>query len=215
MQTQVYLLLDMTGSMQPKKQETIDACNEYIQALQSDPHTSDFVFSLGVFNSNIGLERVVTQQPIQKVQVLSHEQYQPAASTPLFDAIAGAAKDLEQWQGPVLFIIQTDGEENCSRNAKREDIVKLVADNTKAGWQFVYLGCDLDAMKAGAALGVAAGSTMSYAGGQSVSTMARVASETTRYSMRASMPVPDFFDPDADKSKQKLVAEKQRRRRYS
>ena len=199
MQTQVYLLLDMTGSMQSKKQETIDACNEYIQGLQADPHTSDFVFSLGVFNSNIGLERVVTQQPIQKVQILSQEQYQPAAGTPLFDAIAGAAKDLDTWQGPVLLIIQTDGEENCSHNAKRDDIIKLVADKTKAGWQFVYLGCDLDAMKAGAALGIAAGSTMSYAGGQTVGTMRRVSSGTSAYGMNASMPSADFFKPDADK----------------
>ena len=199
MQTQVYLLLDMTGSMLSKKQETIDACNEYIQGLQADPHTSDFVFSLGVFNSNIGLERVVTQQPIQKVQVLSQEQYQPAASTPLFDAIAGAAKDLDTWQGPVLLIIQTDGEENCSHNAKHADIVQLVADKTKAGWQFVYLGCDLDAMKAGAALGISAGSTMSYAGGQSVSTMRGVVTNTAMYASGGSMPTADFFDPDTDK----------------
>ena|SRR3990167_5524711 len=189
----------MTGSMFSKKQETIDACNEYIQGLQADPYTADFLFSLGVFNSNIGLERVVTQQPIQKVQVLSQEQYQPAASTPLFDAIAGAAKDLDTWQGPVLLIIQTDGEENCSRNAKRDDIVQLVADKTKAGWQFVYLGCDLDAMKAGALLGMAAGNTMSYAGGQSVNTMSRVMSGTRAYGMNASTPTPDFFTPDADK----------------
>ena len=57
--TQVFLMLDMTGSMQANKQATIDACNEFVEGLKADPHTKDFIFSLGVFNSNIGLERVV------------------------------------------------------------------------------------------------------------------------------------------------------------
>ena len=63
----------------------------------------------------------------------------------------------------------------------------------------MYLGCDLDAMKAGAALGIAAGSTMSYAGGQSVNAIRQVSEGTRRYTARASTPIPDFFDPEADK----------------
>ena len=53
MTTQVFLMLDMTGSMQANKQATIDACNEFVEGLKADPHTKDFLFSLAVFNSNI------------------------------------------------------------------------------------------------------------------------------------------------------------------
>ena len=54
MTTQVFLLLDMTGSMQADKQATIDACNEFVEGLKADPHTRDLLFSLAVFNSISG-----------------------------------------------------------------------------------------------------------------------------------------------------------------
>ena len=38
----------------------------------------------------------------------------------------------------------------------------MVAEKTAAGWQFVYLGCDIDATQQGREMGIAAGNTMSY-----------------------------------------------------
>ena len=69
---QGYLLLDMTGSKLGNKQATIDACNEYIDSLKADPK-GGFTFSIGVFNTNIGLERVVGPSPIDQVRPFGHE----------------------------------------------------------------------------------------------------------------------------------------------
>ena len=110
MTTQVFLMLDMTGSMQANKQATIDACNEFVEGLKGDPHTRDFIFSLGVFNSNIGLERVVDCVELDRAPKLDHEHYQPAGATPLYDAMWQSMNLLEGHQGQVLFIVQTDGE---------------------------------------------------------------------------------------------------------
>ena len=61
MTTQIFLLLDMTSSMSQNKEGAMDACNEFIEGLGENQQRgieSDAVFTLGVFNSYIGLERV-------------------------------------------------------------------------------------------------------------------------------------------------------------
>ena len=99
MTTQVFLMLDMTSSMQANKQATMDACNEFVEGLKADPHTKDFLFSLAVFNSNIGLERVVDGVQLDRAPKLDHEHYQPTGATPLYDAMWQSMNLLEDHQG--------------------------------------------------------------------------------------------------------------------
>ena len=195
MTTQVFLMLDMTGSMQANKQATIDACNEFVEGLKDDPHTRDFLFSLAVFNSNIGLERVVDGVQLDRAPKLDHEHYQPAGATPLYDAMWQSMNLLEDHQGQVLFIVQTDGEENSSRIATRQQIVDRVAEKTTAGWQFVYLGCDIDAMQQGGELGIAAGNTMSYDRRHTGKAFADMTDAVTRYASGGSKTGAMFFKP--------------------
>ena len=195
MTTQVFLLLDMTGSMQADKQATIDACNEFVEGLKADPHTRDFLFSLAVFNSNIGLERIVDGVPLDRAPRLDHEHYQPTGATPLYDAMWQSMDLIKAHQGQVLFIVQTDGEENSSKTATRQQIVERVAEKTAAGWQFVYLGCDIDAMQQGGELGIAAGNTMSYDRKHTGKAFADMTAAVTRYASGGSMARQRFFTP--------------------
>ena len=195
MTTQVFLMLDMTSSMQANKQATIDACNEFVAGLNGDPHTRDFLFSLAVFNSNIGLERVVDGVQLDRAPKLDHEHYQPTGATPLYDAMWQSMNLLEDHEGQVLFIVQTDGEENSSRIATRQQIVDRVAEKTAAGWQFVYLGCDIDAMQQGGELGIAAGNTMSYDRKQTGKAFADMTDAVTRYASGGSKTGAMFFKP--------------------
>ena len=185
----------MTGSMQANKQATIDACNEFGEGLKANPHTKDFLFSLAVFNSNIGLERVVDGVQQDRAPKLDHEHYQPTGATPLYDAMWQSMNLLEGHQGQVLFIVQTDGEENSSRIATRQQIVDRVAEKTAAGWQFVYLGCDIDAMQQGGVLGIAAGNTMSYDRTRTGQAFADMTDAVTRYASGGSKTGAMFFKP--------------------
>ena len=195
MTTQVFLLLDMTGSMQADKQATIDACNEFVEGLKADPHTRDLLFSLAVFNSNIGLERIVDGVPLDRAPRLDHEHYQPTGATPLYDAMWQSMDLMKAHQGQVLFIVQTDGEENSSRTATRQQIVDRIAEKTAAGWQFVYLGCDIDAMQQGGELGIAAGNTMSYDRKHTGQAFATLTDSAARYAVRGSKTGATFFKP--------------------
>ncbi len=212
MTTHAHLILDMTGSMMSRKQATIDAVNEYIESLKADPATADFRFSLSIFNSNIGVERTIDAQEMARVRPIAHEQYRPDGATPLYDAIGSVIDAMSQKDGPKLVIIQTDGEENSSRHYKKSDIVRMVQEKTKEGWQFVYLGCELDAMQAGAELGIDAGNTLMYLASASRPAFKRLGRMTARYARSGSRGTNSFFEEeqggtDADSAGQKEGAD--------
>ena len=192
-----YLLLDMTGSMGSNKQATIDACNEYIDSLKADPQ-GPFEFTIGVFNSNIGLERVVGPCPVDQVRPFGNENYQPAASTPLYDAIFTAISSIPDTETAVMFIIQTDGEENCSQHTTRQKVVELVAEKTKLGWQFAYLGADLDAMEQAAAVGIGAGQVLSYSASDAKLAFNRLSKSTAGYRSSGGKSKEDFMKEIGD-----------------
>jgi len=193
MTTQVFLLLDMSGSMQDGKEMTVDACNEFITGQKSGPGVEESAFTLAVFNSNIGLERIVKEAPMDRVPLIEHEHYQPDGVTPLYDAIGTGMDLLEHQSGPVLFIIQTDGYENSSQKVTREDVIRRVAEKTAAGWQFVYLGCDIDAMRNGEDIGISAGNTMAYGRLNTKAAFQSLSTSTYNYRVGQSIPSPDFF----------------------
>ena len=59
-------------------------------------------------------------------------------------------------------VIQTDGEENASRENSWADLKALVAEKERAGWDFVFMGCGIDAYAQGAQMGIAPDRTMAY-----------------------------------------------------
>ena len=182
--TQVFFLLDMTGSMGENKSVTIDAFNEYVGGLKSDEATTDSKFSLAVFNSEIGVGLNMEKGPLSDVPKLSELNYVPNGATPLYDAIGFSIDSLDDVEGSVLFIILTDGYENSSRRFNQHDITKKITRKTEQDWKFVFLGCDIDAMHEGRNIGISEESTKSYARERSVTQLNDVALATIQYAKR-------------------------------
>ena len=191
---QVFFLLDMTGSMGVDKPATIDAFNEYIGGLKANEGTAGFKFSLAVFNSDIGIGLNIEKGSLADVPELNDVNYAPAGTTPLYDAIGLSIDSLEEVQGQVLFIILTDGEENASQQFDKEEILKRISNRTEQGWKFVFLGCDIDAMKQSEDLGIAPGNARSYSRAESQGVMCDVASATVEYSLRSPRDERGFFE---------------------
>ena len=191
---QVFFLLDMTGSMGVDKPATIDAFNEYIGGLKANEGTAGFKFSLAVFNSDIGIGLNIEKGSLTDVPELNDVNYAPAGTTPLYDAIGLSIDSLEEVQGQVLFIILTDGEENASQQFDKEEILKRISNRTEQGWKFVFLGCDIDAMKQSEDLGIAPGNARSYSRDASQEAMGDVVSATVEYSQRAPRDDRGFFE---------------------
>lgn len=98
----------------------------------------------------------------------------PRNGTALLDAvgkvitetgIALEAMPEDQRPGRVFVVIGTDGLENSSREYKLDQVKAMVTEQReKYGWDFVFIGTELDAFDAGASMGYAYASTMPAAG---------------------------------------------------
>lgn len=63
----------------------------------------------------------------------------------------------------VMFVIITDGEENSSREYSYEDIKgKIETQKTKCGWEFIFLGANIDAVGAASRVGISANRAQNF-----------------------------------------------------
>ena len=159
----VSLLLDETGSMEDVKEETISGYNKYIKSLDG------VFFTMTKFDSS-AIQVVHDAVPIKKVPRLTEDTYVPGAMTPLLDAIGTTIKAMGK-KKKVLFVVFTDGYENASKEMTKEDVKSLIKDRKKRGWQFVFLGADMDGITEAGAMGFPTAALAAYTPGTEVKTM--------------------------------------------
>lgn len=128
---------------------------------------SDALFSLTTFNTEVTVEEKV--RPIGEIPDRDTENYTPNGGTALYDAVARTIASVsdkinEMGAKPEkhLFVIMTDGEENSSKEYRRDEVFRLIKEKEQEGWEFVYLGANHDAYAAGASIGVPQGNTSPY-----------------------------------------------------
>lgn len=163
--TVVTFLLDKSGSMGPIKSDTIGAFNAYLSELQKEP--AGMTFSFLQFDTN-SVDTIHRNVPVAEALLLTSGTYNPNGGTPLIDAAyktikAVEASIAERKAAPkVVICIQTDGQENASRDHTWADLQDLIKEKTALGWQFNFMGCGIDAYAQGAQMGISAVNTMSY-----------------------------------------------------
>jgi hypothetical protein len=63
----------------------------------------------------------------------------------------------------VLFVITTDGEENSSRKFTKAQIEKMIKHQTNGhGWEFIFLGANMDAVTTATNIGISYDRAVSY-----------------------------------------------------
>ncbi len=80
--------------------------------------------------------------------------------TSLFDAIGKTLTSIDVKDAMVL--IQTDGHENSSQEFKKEDIKKIIAEKEAIGYDFMFLGANIDAADVGIGFGLAMSKTSQF-----------------------------------------------------
>jgi Mg-chelatase subunit ChlD len=167
--TLVTLVLDRSGSMQSIRDDTVGAINSYVGKLRESEN--DIRFSLVLFDSdfsgNMVLQKVCVAQKISKVKDIGPEDYVPQGGTPLIDAacatIRAVAESVEGRENVrVVIALQTDGQENTSRENSWADLKNLISEKEELGWEFLFMGCGIDAYEQGAMMGISPGKTLSY-----------------------------------------------------
>ena len=109
---------------------------------------------------------------IQKIEPMTRNEYYVRGCTALLDAVGGAIHHIgnvhkyareEDRPEKTLFVITTDGMENASRKYSYEKLRAMIeGQKEKYGWEFIFLGANIDAAKEAARFGINADRAANY-----------------------------------------------------
>ena len=166
--TELVFILDESGSMSSLTADTIGGFNSLI-AKQKKEEGEALVST--VFFSN---ESKVIHDRIRLEEVpgLTDRDYVPSGCTALLDAVGGAVRHIsnihkyareEDIPEKTLFVITTDGMENASRKYSYKDVKQLIERvQEERGWEFVFLGANIDAAATAGSMGIRAENAVDY-----------------------------------------------------
>lgn len=163
--TEIAIVQDRSGSMascQSESQKGVNAFIESQRAVKGETHVTFVQFD----------DRIDMMYENKPIHLVFDYKLQPRGSTALLDAIGKtifsvgerlASTPESSRPNRVFFVINTDGEENASREytlAQISDMITVQRDQWK--WEFIFLGADQDAIATASAMGIAVASTLSY-----------------------------------------------------
>ena len=166
--TELVFILDKSGSMSGLESDTIGGFNSMIERQKKSE--GDAVVSTILFNNESTV--IHDRLPLDKVLRMTEEQYCPQGCTALLDAVGGAIHHIgnihkyaraEDVPEKTLFIITTDGLENASRNYTYEKVRNMIErQKSKYGWEFLFLGANIDAAAEATRFGISADHAVEY-----------------------------------------------------
>lgn len=167
--THMSIVLDRSQSMSVVRAVTINGFNNFLREQKAVPGRS----TLTLIQFDDQYTPIHTATPLGFVSELNEATYQPRGYTALLDAIGRtidetgaqlAALPEEHRPGKVVFVVITDGEENCSRKFTRARVFEMIEHQRKNyAWEFVFLGANQDAIQAGSAIGIEPSNSMTFA----------------------------------------------------
>lgn len=158
--TEVVFILDRSGSMSGLEGDTIGGFNSMIEKQKKEE--GEALVSTILFDnySEVLHDRV----EVSKIEPLTDRDYTVRGCTALLDAIGGAIHHIgnvhkyarnEDVPEHTIFIITTDGMENASHQYSREKIKAMIErQKTKYGWEFLFLGANIDAIETARSYGI-------------------------------------------------------------
>lgn len=168
--THISVILDRTGSMETIRDDTIGGFNAFLNAQKAEPGLA--TLTLVQFDSQDPYEIVHHFKPLANVPELTRQTFVPRANTPLLDAMGRGINDLEKnladlaeddKPSRVVMVIITDGQENASREFRKDQIEKMIKEKQeKSAWQFVFLSADLAAIGDALASGMRAAAVLAH-----------------------------------------------------
>jgi len=207
----ISVVLDKSGSMSSVVDDTIGGFNTFLKDQQGIK--GEGTISLIQFDNQYEVHYDMVN--ISIADELTTETYVPRSSTALLDAIGrtiidteAKIKNLDKKPDKVIFVIITDGQENASREYKRDQIMQMVQRKEKEGnWEFVYLGANQDAIGEAANMGIRASSSMTYASTDVGTRKAfhSVSKGMTTYRCSANLSMEGSYFSDEDREEQKEI----------
>lgn len=166
--TELVFILDKSGSMSGLEKDTIGGFNSMLTK-QQELNQECFITTV-LFDNNY--ELLHDRINLKAVSPLTNKEYSIGGSTALLDAIGKTINKLisvqkhtaQEYQAEkVMMVIITDGEENSSREYSTEKIKSLIEhQKTKYGWEFIFLGANIDSVETASTIGIDADRATNY-----------------------------------------------------
>ncbi|HHT79898.1 MAG TPA: VWA domain-containing protein [Spirochaetales bacterium] len=165
--TDLVFILDKSGSMMGLEKDTIGGFNSLLEKQKGEKGIVWVTTVLFDHRYTILHDRL----PIQGTDPITAKEYVPGGMTALYDALGRTIESLleipcKQMHGKkssALFVIITDGEENASHDYTLERIRELIElCKERQGWEFLYLGANIDAFSAASKIGIDRGRATRY-----------------------------------------------------
>ena len=166
--TEIVFILDRSGSMRGLEADTIGGYNSLMEKQkkeEGEAYISTVLFDdvCEVLHDRVGLDQI---------NPMTDKEYYVRGCTALLDAIGGAIHHIgnihkyareEDRPEKTLFIITTDGQENASRRYTYDKVKKMVErQQKKYGWEFLFLGANIDAVTEAGRVGIRADRAVKY-----------------------------------------------------
>ena len=168
-QTELVFILDRSGSMSGLESDTIGGFNGMLTQHRNEG--GDVLVSTVLFDHEN--EVIHDRVRIADVPTLTSKEYYTRGCTALLDAMGDAIhhiKNVHKYARPedrparTMFIITTDGMENSSTRYTADQVRAMVKkQEEEAGWEFVFLGANIDAVQVAGGLGIRAENAVEFA----------------------------------------------------
>lgn len=202
---ELVFILDRSGSMSGLEEQTIGGFNRLIS--EQKEVKSEAIVSTVLFDD--AFEVIHNRLPIQRIESMTSKEYYVRGSTALLDAIGRSIvkirhihQKLDEEAKPekTLFFIITDGMENASKEfdyTHIKDYIELQKE--KYGWEFIFMGANIDAIKTAKKFGVDSNRAVQYhSDEQGTNLNYRVMSESIR-DLRVNKTIKEDWKSDIDK----------------
>lgn len=166
--TELVFILDRSGSMSGLEADTIGGFNSLINKQKKED--GEALISAVLFDDQT--EVLYDRVSLERIEPMNDKQYYVRGCTALLDALGGAIHHIgnvhkyareEDRPEKTIFIITTDGMENASHRYSYEKVKDMVErQRNKYGWEFLFLGANIDAIAVAGRFGVQANRAVNY-----------------------------------------------------
>ena len=166
--TELVFILDRSGSMAGLESDTIGGYNAMLKKQKGE--AGEATVTTVLFDDDY--ELLHDRIDIRGIQPITGKDYYVRGSTALLDALGRTISKIGNAQRhtsdelraeKVLFVITTDGMENASREYDYAKIRHMVErQQQKYGWEFIFLGANIDAFDTARDIGIRPDMTANY-----------------------------------------------------
>jgi len=165
----VVAIMDRSGSMTGKEEDTIGGINSTLDELKNDP-TPDIKVKVSIKLFNNKETMLIKELELDKVKPITKEQYFPCGQTALYDAIGNTIdyfmqKKINNTNAYKLcsIYVVTDGYENISKYYNQKTIKQMIENAEKYyDIKLFYLAANQDAILTAWEIGIGSDQALNY-----------------------------------------------------